>query len=111
MKFFDYCATQYAIINTSMQVDSLTDQFDLRKQAQTKASHELIETQRQWFKFTAKVAFVFNYLLCHFTKKWPKMPVVEKTAPLRPIHAVQNEGTANTVSSMSLSANEQEARN
>ncbi len=78
MKFFDYCATQYAIINHEMQLDNLKDTFDLKKQAQTKASQELIEMQRKWFKFWAKVKFVYNFYLCFFTQKWPTMPEVKK---------------------------------
>lgn len=88
MKFFDYCATQYASINQEMQVDSLNDAFDLKKQAATKATHELIETTRKWFKFWAKVYFVFDFFKCHFTHNWPAMPV--KPAPPQIVPDIQN---------------------
>ena len=61
MKFFDYCATQYASINHQMQLEN--PNFDLKKQAKTKAAHELIDAQRKWFKFVAKVSFVFDFFL------------------------------------------------
>lgn len=78
MKFFDYCATQYAVINHQMQVEDAANAFDLKKQAQTKATHELIETQRKWFKFTAKFYFVFDFFVCHLTGIWPLMPLPPK---------------------------------
>ena len=81
MKFFDYCATQYASINHQMQIESADKQFDLKKQAQTKAAHELIESQRKWFKFVAKFLFIADFFICKFTEKWPKMPEVPKAEP------------------------------
>ncbi len=84
MKFFEYCATQYAIINHEIQVDNLSDKFDLKKQSQTKATHELIESQRKWFKFWAKVYFIFNYLYCSVYKTWPEVPKIPKPEPVAP---------------------------
>ncbi len=78
MKFFDYCATQYACVNYQMQLDNAQEKFDLNKQAKTKATQELIETQRKFYKFVAKWYFVFNFLYCSATNQWPQLPVIPK---------------------------------
>lgn len=92
MKFFDYCATKYAIINKQMQVDNLTDKFDLKKQAQTKATQELIEVQRKWFKFWAKAYFVFNYFYCAIFQAWPELPNLNKPEVSKPVVSLVPDG-------------------
>ena len=87
MKFSEFLEITYVEKNLKLQAN-----YDLKLQAETKACHELIGIQRNWFRRLALIKLTVAFLWASFTKKFPKMPEFpidkKETEPKEPINNV-----------------------
>ena len=66
MNLFDFLESRYLKTNLELQKD-----FSLAKQAETKATQDLIDGQRKWFKWCAyfKLLFLYALIKLHILKQ------------------------------------------
>lgn len=84
MKFYEYLDTIY--VNGNIK---LSQSFDLKLQAETRAVPALLDMQRKYFRTLAYFKFIFGFFVAKATGKYPirieipQAPSMAKPEPLK----------------------------